>query len=407
MKPLNSILVKPAGPDCNLACGYCFYLEKEALFPETRVHRMSDEVLEEMIRQAMAQAGPHIAFGWQGGEPTLMGLPFFEKAVALQKKHGTRQSVGNGLQTNGLLIDEAWCRHLAEYSYLVGLSLDGPEHIHDRYRRDRGGKGTFLRVKDSAKRMLDAGVAVNALCVVNDYSVQYPEEIYFFLKDLGLSYMQFIPVVERDPADPEKTAACTVPPDKYGRFLCTLFDLWLADFEDGAPFTSIRHFDSIFHLYAGRTAPECTLLKECGIYVVVEHNGDVYACDFFVEPEWKLGNVMEGDLLEMLNSDQQQAFGRLKAELPVPCEVCPWLKYCRGGCPKDRVVAFREKRLDLLCLAHKSFLEHAHPRFLELAKQWKKQQGVARQKEERSGKPGRNDPCPCGSGKKYKRCCGN
>ncbi|MFH2001138.1 MAG: radical SAM protein, partial [Planctomycetota bacterium] len=290
-KPLTSILVKPAGPDCNLRCEYCFYLEKATLFQDSPKHRMELHLLEEMIRQCMNQGDQRISFGWQGGEPTLMGLDFFEKAVECQKRFGLNQIVGNGLQTNGILIDAAWTRFLSQYQFLVGLSLDGPEPIHDRYRRRLNGHGTWARVRNSARRMLDAGVAVNALVVLNDYSVRFPEEIYGFHKDLGLTYMQFIPVV-RGSASGGFGSPFAVTPEQYGTFLCAVFDLWIGDFDQGIPTTSIRYFDAVFHAYVGMPPPECTLLRECGTYVVVEHNGDVYACDFFVTPEWKLGNIL-------------------------------------------------------------------------------------------------------------------
>jgi uncharacterized protein len=204
-KPLSSLLIKPAGPDCNLACGYCFYRDKEALFAGTQSRRMSDEVLEETIRQALAQDIPAVSFGWQGGEPTLMGLPFFEKAVRLQSRHGRDQSVGNGLQTNGLLLDRRWAAFLRDYQFLVGLSLDGPQHVHDAHRVRAGGQPTWAEVVDRAKMLLDEGVEVNALSVVNSLSALFPDEIYGFLKSLGLSYMQFIPCVETDPADPGRS----------------------------------------------------------------------------------------------------------------------------------------------------------------------------------------------------------
>jgi uncharacterized protein len=201
-KALSSLLIKPAGPDCNLACGYCFYRDKEALFAGTQARRMSDEVLEETIRQALAQNIPAVSFGWQGGEPTLMGLPFFEKAVRLQSRHGRGQSVGNGLQTNGLLLDRRWAAFLRDYQFLVGLSLDGPEHVHDAHRVRTGGQPTWAEAVDRAKMLLDAGVDVNALSVVNSLSARFPDETYGFFKSLGLTYMQFIPCVETDPADP-------------------------------------------------------------------------------------------------------------------------------------------------------------------------------------------------------------
>jgi uncharacterized protein len=413
-KRLDSLLVKPAGPDCNMACTYCFYLEKEALFKESKIHRMSEEILEEMIRQALTQGGSHFSFGWQGGEPTLMGLSFFEQAVALQQQYGRGQSVGNGLQTNGLLIDDDWSRFLGKYNFLVGLSLDGPEHIHDRYRMDRGGKGTWTRVMDSAKRMLDGGVSVNALIVLNDYSVRFPEEIYWFHKELGLTYMQFIPVMECLDA-PKEHAPFSLPAEAFGRFLCKVFDLWHADLDGLTPGTSIRFFDSLFFRYVGMTPPECTLLEECGVYLVVEHNGDVYSCDFYVDPEWRLGNIMHDRLFDLLNTERQRTFGQKKADLPESCPECEWLSFCCGGCPRDRFADRDGRSKNHLCEGFKIFFSHAHERLLKLAEAWKNREAMeAREKQHARAvpqgnvntKPGRNDPCPCGSGKKFKRCCG-
>jgi uncharacterized protein len=418
-KPLHSILVKPAGPDCNMACAYCFYLEKDALFPETATHRMSEPILEEMIRQCMAKAGPQITFGWQGGEPTLMGLDFFEKAVDLQQKYGRGQTVGNGLQTNGLLIDDQWAAFLARYKVLVGLSLDGPEHVHDRYRFRRGGSGSWSRVVDRAKLMLDAGVAVNALTVINDYSVRFPEEIYRFHKELGLTFMQFIPFVTSDSAGRSEASPFMAPAQKYGQFLCQVFDLWHADFDGSTATTSIRFFDALFHLYVDLPPPDCSLQEECGVYLVVEHNGDVYSCDFYVDPEWKLGNILQDDLVGMLNSTRQRAFGRMKAELPKVCEECQWLRFCRGGCTRDRTVDSHGRALNHYCRSFKIFFEHAHDRLTLIAKKWKEEEALAQEAERRvmsqpapadpgavPGKVGRNAPCPCGSGLKFKKCCG-
>lgn len=373
-KNLDSILAKPSGPDCNMHCAYCFYLKKEELFTETHTHRMSEEILEQMIRQVMTQAGEHIAFGWQGGEPTLMGLPFFEKAVKFQQQYGRGQAVGNGLQTNGILINDKWAAFLEKYNFLVGLSLDGPEHIHNRYRFMRGGQKSWNRVMDSAKLMLDNNVQVNALIVLNEYSAQFPEEIYKFNKDLGLNYMQFIPCVETDPRDTTKVAPFSVSPENYGNALCTLFDLWQADFVENRPTTSIRYFDSVFYNYVGLPPPECTLLKECGNYVVVEHNGNVYSCDFFVEPEWKLGNIMQDNLTNMLNSSKQRKFGRLKSMLPEECRTCHWLHYCRGGCTKDRLHDTKSRKLNYLCNSYKMFFEHADARLKKMADEWKHEQ---------------------------------
>ena len=377
-KPLSSVLVKPAGPDCNMACTYCFYRAKEAFFRGAKIHRMSEEILEETIRQVLSQPLQAVSIGWQGGEPTLMGLPFFEKAVALQIRYGRGKSVGNGLQTNGLLIDKDWARFLKEYNFLVGLSLDGPAHIHNRYRSHTGGQDSWAEVVDRARLLLDEGVEVNALIVVNDYSVRFPGEIYEFHKALGLDHMQFIPCVETDPVDAARAAPFSAPAEDLGRFLNKLFDLWLADFQEGWRTTSIRFFDSVFYRYVDRDPPECDLRAECGNYVVVEHNGDVYACDFFVEDRWKLGNVMNGKLIHMLNSARQNEFGRMKADLLEACSACQWLRFCRGGCTKDRLRDPRDRELNHFCLAYKAFFAHADARMRKLAADWKMRNGGSR-----------------------------
>lgn len=371
-KILNSLLIKPSGPDCNLDCTYCFYLDKADLFPKTRTHRMSPAVLENLIRQTMEQGAPHVSFGWQGGEPTVMGLSFFQKAVQFQEQYGLGKAVGNGLQTNGILLNQDWARFLVQYNFLVGLSLDGPEHVHDRYRVNKQGKGTWKKVHDHAKMLLDAGVATNALVVVNDYSVNYPEEIYEYHKALGLNYMQFIPCVETDPANPAQAASYSVSAEQYGTFLTKVFDLWHADIVDGVAATSVRYFDSIFHKYVGLSAPDCTLMKTCGDYVVVEHNGDVYSCDFFVESNWKLGNIMTQRLDEMLNAPRQEEFGAMKALLPEECVSCEWLRKCQGGCTKDRIRDPHDKGSNHFCQSYKMFFAHADEKLQALAEQWKR-----------------------------------
>ena len=370
-KILSSVLIKPSGPDCNLDCSYCFYLDKADFFNETSLHRMSLKVLEELTKQMMSQRIPHISFGWQGGEPTLMGLSFFKKAVEFQNIYGVGKTVGNGLQTNGILLNEQWAKFLREYNFLVGISLDGPEHIHDHYRFKKNGKGSWKQVYKNAKLLLDAGVETNALIVVNDYSVNFPEEIYAFHKDLGLNFMQFIPCVETDPNDRTKVAPFSVSAEKYGIFLTKIFDLWSADITDGVAATSVRYFDSVFHRYVGLEAPECTLAKVCGTYVVAEHNGDVYSCDFFVENDWKLGNILDGNIIEMLNSPKQEEFGNLKAKLPDECPPCEWLSKCYGGCTKDRMHDPHDNGSNHFCESFKTFFKHADDRLTELAAQWR------------------------------------
>ena len=378
MKPrlLTSVLVKPSGPDCNMGCSYCFYLEKEALFPETTTHRMSPELQEEMIRQVMQQSGDAVSIAWQGGEPALMGLDFYKRAIALELKYGHGQSVGNGFQTNGLLLDMEWARFFKQYDWLIGLSLDGPEHIHDRYRRDKGQQPTHHKVEQTARMLLEKEVAVNGLCCVTDYSSAFAEEIYLYYKGLGISWMQFIPVVETDKEDPSRAASFSVTDEQYGHFLITLFDLWMKDFSNGMPTTSIRHFESVFYAYVGIEAPECTLNKECGPYVVIEHNGNVYSCDFFVEPRHRLGNIRHSRIIDMLHSRKQSEFGKAKILLPRKCKSCPWLTKCFGGCIKDRLKDPNDNRQPRFCLSYRLFFEHADSQLKQLAEQWKEARGT-------------------------------
>lgn len=375
MKRLESLLIKPAGPDCNLDCTYCFYLEKSSLFGPS-VHRMTLETLEELTRQAMEQSGPHISFGWQGGEPTLMGLPFFEKAVEFQQRYGRSTSVGNGLQTNGVLLDVRWARFLREFNFLVGLSIDGPEHVHDRYRPFIGGQKSWQKVVDVAHMLLQEGVQVNALTVVNDYSGRFPEEIYDFHKSLGLPYMQFIPCVETSASDPTRAASFSVSAEQYGEFLIRVFDRWRGDFANGRATTSVRYFDAVFHKYVGLAAPDCTLARECGLYLVVEHTGDVYSCDFFVEPAWHLGDISRSTLAELLNSPRQEEFGRMKAAVHEECTSCRWLRNCWGGCTKDRIRNPRETGPNHFCRSYKMFFEHADEVLVRMACEWRERHRV-------------------------------
>lgn len=402
-KPLNSVLIKPAGPDCNLACEYCFYLGKAQLFPEMPHHRMPEDVLEALVRQMLEQGSPSISFAWQGGEPTLMGLPFYEKAVEYQKRFGNGRIVGNSLQTNGLLIDADWADFLRENNFLVGLSIDGPQHVHDHYRKNLAGDGSWERVSRAAGLLFEKGAEVNALATVTDYSAGFSDEIYDYLRSLGFAFMQFIPILERA-ENGEDVAQFSASADAYGHFLCRLFDRWMADFQDGEPTTSIRYFDSLFYRYVGLQPPDCSLMEACGPYVVVEHNGDVYSCDFFVEPRWKLGNVLIDRLTDLLNSPTQQRFGERKAAWPDQCEICKWLPYCYGGCPKDRI-----NGMNHFCESAQMFLEHADSRMQALADEWKRR-NLHPPSSPTTHIPkdiGRNDPCPCGSSKKYKHCCMN
>jgi uncharacterized protein len=447
-KILSTLLVKPAGPDCNLSCRYCFYLGKSSLFPGTAVHRMDESVLAGMVRRAMEEGGDAVNYAWQGGEPTLMGVDFFRKAVALQARFGRPgQTVGNGLQTNGVLINGEWADFLLDACFLVGLSLDGPQPVHDRYRCAASGRGSWRDAVRARDMLLGRGVAVNAMSVVTSASQGSAREMYEFHKSGGLVHMQFIPCVEPDPLRPGALSAESVTAEGYGRFLRETFDLWTADFRNGGPTAFVRFFDDVFYAYAGLAPPECTLLPECGVYLAVEHNGEVFPCDFFVEPGLRLGNVMRDGLGDMLNSKAMTRFGEVKSALPPECADCEWFANCRAGCPKDRRALGDPSGSNPLCGAFKAFFGHADPFFRRLAEDWKAAhgrvsgqgpgQGPGRAGAHASGpslrdgtgpmgregsvtgqaslggpgpgpsnRAGRNDPCPCGSGRKYKHCCG-
>jgi uncharacterized protein len=374
-KQLNSILVKPAGPDCNMQCTYCFYVDKARLYPEVVRHRMNDNVLEEMIRQVMEQSGPGVSFCWQGGEPTLMGVPFFEKVVNYQQKYNQGQHIENSIQTNGILINKKWAEFLKFNDFLVGISLDGPKHINDYYRLLSNGKGSWQYVVENIQLLLNYKVQVNVLSVINDYSSQFPKEIYEFFKQLGLNYMQFIPCLEFDQKSGHPSNY-SVQPEKYGEFLCQVFDMWKGDFKDGIPTTFIRLFESVFFYYVGLQSPECVFSEECGNYLVVEHNGDVYACDFFVEPGWKIGNLLKENLIEMLNSPRQNEFGKLKSLLPTKCKDCQWLSYCRGGCTKNRKIYNSAPNINYFCSSYRMFFQHADEEMKKLAEKWHQQQAT-------------------------------
>jgi uncharacterized protein len=390
---LSTLLVKPAGPDCNMACAYCFYTRKQELFPAPR--RMSLETLGELTRQALAQAEDEVTFVWQGGEPTLAGLPFYRAALELQRRHcRPGQRVENALMTNGLLIDDEWCELLRDGGFLVGLSLDGPRDLHDRQRLRAGGQPTWEAVVAAARRLLARGVPVNALVLATELAAHRGREIYAALTGLGFTHLQLVPCVESAAVAGEAAAACTISADGFGQLLCDLFACWLADRgPDGGPRVSIRWFDAVVHRYLGRPPIECTLAKACGGYLVVEHDGSVYPCDFFVDGEHRLGDIHRDRLRALLHGEPHLRFARAKGDVAARCLSCKWLELCQGGCPKDRLVT--ADGASHLCEAYLRFFPHADRAMMEVAR--RRQRGPA---------AGPNDPCPCGSGKKRKRCCG-
>ncbi|NTV80956.1 MAG: anaerobic sulfatase maturase [Candidatus Aminicenantes bacterium] len=370
------VMAKPTGARCNCACDYCFFLKKERLYPGSSF-RMSDEVMESYVRQMIeAHAGlPEVEIAWQGGEPTLMGIDFFRRAVEAQKRYARAgQRVANSLQTNGLLIDAEWCRFLRENGFLVGLSLDGPRELHDAYRRDKSGKPVFDRAVQAARLMKEHGVEFNVLATVNAVNSAHPLEVYrFFRDDLGARYIQLIPIVEREneTGDQEGTRLTdrTVEPAAYGRFLIAIFDEWVRQ-DVGSMF--VTFFDSVLAAYVFGESTVCVLRRECGEALALEHNGDLYACDHFVEPRHLLGNIAADPrgLAGLVGSDKQRDFGRAKrTTLPRVCRECRFLFACNGECPKNRVLIAPdgEPGLNWLCEGLKAFFAHTEGPMREMA----------------------------------------
>jgi uncharacterized protein len=364
------VLLKPRGAVCDLECSYCYYLEKEHLYPGSDF-RMSDEVLEAFTRQYVrSRRAPEIVFAWQGGEPTLMGLDFFRKAVALQRKYappGIR--VLNALQTNGVRLDDTWCAFLREHGFLVGISIDGPAELHDAYRVDKGGKPTHARVLAGVEHLRRHGVDFNVLTTVHAANAGHPLEVYRYLCDeVGAAYLQFIPVVElaggAAPRPGPGTAAVTdrsVGGKAYGTFLSAVFDAWVRR-DVGRVFVQI--FDVALAAWVGVPPGLCIFEEECGRALAVEHNGDVYSCDHFVAPEHLLGNVRRTELPGLVDGARQRAFGRAKkSTLPRQCRECEVRFVCNGGCPKNRVAttADGEAGLNVLCGGYRPFFNHVAP----------------------------------------------
>lgn len=369
-----SLLIKPASADCNLACEYCFYLGKRALYPGTACHRMPDAVLERMIATYLAteQPGRQYVFGWQGGEPTLMGLDFFRRAAALQIRHAPRGAViSNGLQTNATLIDDPFAAFLAEYKYLVGVSLDGPADVHDRFRHNHAGAGSHAAVRKGIEALRRHQVEFNILVLVSQANVKEARRVYRTLRDEGFYFHQYIPCVEFDATGQLQPFAISA--EDWGVFLCDLFDEWRALGDERR--VSIRHFDTLLDLMVNGRRNTCCIGLNCCQYLVVEHNGDLYPCDFFVRPELRLGNLMKTSWTEALASPKYRKFGARKAQWNPACRDCPWLTVCAGDCLKHRLrgPALDSHTLSSLCAGWQAFFRHALPAFETLARDLKAQ----------------------------------
>ena len=422
------VMAKPTGSVCNIDCTYCFYLEKEALYPERNKNwRMTDETLETYVQQHIAaQRGEHVLFAWQGGEPTMMGLDFFRRVVALCTKYANGKKIEHALQTNGIVLNDEWASFFAANQFLIGLSIDGPAHLHNQYRVNRAGKGTHEQVVTAMALLKAHNVAFNTLTVVGKHNVGHAREVYDFLLAAGSRHMQFIPLVERMSTEessvlnlvlPGESAATlapwTVPSWQFGEFLNQIFDIWI---QRDVEHVSVQMFDVALAAWTGQPPVLCVHSETCGHAFALESNGDLYNCDHFVYPEHLLGNIHQQSIEEMNNSEQANAFGLAKRETLTPdCRRCDYRFACHGGCPKHRfaVSPTGHPGHNYLCAGYKHFFQHV-TRYMNV---WRElmangyppaaiMQWIAQERSAASQAVSRNDACPCGSGKKYKKCCG-
>jgi uncharacterized protein len=404
------VLAKPTGPICNLDCEYCFFLSKEALYPGDRF-RMSDDVLETYVRQLLEAhaSSPEVTVAWQGGEPTLMGVDFFRRSLELIEQYRRPgQRVQHTIQTNGTLLTDEWCELVATHGFLVGISIDGPPDLHDRYRVDKRGNPSSDKVRRGLELLKAHEVEFNILCTVNAANQDHALEVYrYFRDDLGARFVQFIPIVERDNEtgfqEGDRVTDRSVDPEAWGRFLVTVFDEWLRR-DVGTVF--VGHFDAALASWVGVPPGLCVFAETCGDAVALEHNGDLYSCDHFVEPDYLLGNIFDTHLVELLASPEQRAFGRAKRDtLPRYCLECDVRFACNGECPKNRfaLTPDGEPGLNYLCPGYKTFFGHIGGP-MKLMADLLRRGRFADEVMDIFAKAERNEPCPCGSGRKAKVC---
>ncbi len=403
------VLAKPSGPICNLDCEYCFFLSKERLYPGDRF-RMDDDVLREYLRQLLeSHTDGDVTIAWQGGEPTLMGVDFFIRGIEIiEELRRPSQRIEHTIQTNGTLLTDEWCAFLKRNDFLVGISIDGPPGMHDAYRVDKKGRPTFDRVLRGYERLQRHGVDTNILCTVNRANQDHGLEVYRYLRDdLGARFLQLIPIVERDNdtgfQEGDQVTNRSVEPEAWGRFLVAVFDEWVCH-DVGTVF--VTTFDSALASWCGLPQLVCIFGETCGNAVALEHNGDLYSCDHFVEPDYLLGNIKETHLLDLLASPQQRAFGEAKRDtLPRYCQECDVRFACNGECPKNRftLTPDGEPGLNYLCAGYKSFFTHADG-LMRVMADLLRQGRYADEVRDVITNTGRNEPCPCGSGRKAKHC---
>jgi uncharacterized protein len=427
--PAFHLLAKPTGAVCNLDCSYCFFLSKEMLYPGSRF-RMADELLEEYLRQLIESHSrvPEVTIAWQGGEPTLMGLDFFRRSVELANRYlRPGQRAIYTIQTNATLLDDHWAAFFEEYDFLVGVSIDGPRELHDAYRVDKGGKGSFGKVVHGLDALRSAGVEWNALTTIHAANADRGRDVYRFLRDeLEARFIQFIPIIERVAVGEaeawtswrdrplyvqqgDEVTSRSVTAEQYGRFLIDVFEEWVRR-DVGEVY--VQMFDVALANWVGEPPSLCVHSETCGLALALEHTGDVYSCDHFVEPEHKLGNIRMTHLLDLVDSPQQRQFGLDKREtLPQYCLDCDVRFACHGGCPKDRFIATPdgEPGLNVLCAGFKAFFHHVDEPMRTMGALLAEGRAPAEIVDlyaAADARRGRNEPCTCGSGLKWKRCHG-
>ncbi len=420
IRPFN-IMAKPVSGVCNLACQYCYYRDKPAtLYPETDKFQMPDEVLEAFTSQYIEAMPKQVDFNWQGGEPLLAGLEFFERAVELQKKYQKPdQKITNALQTNAVLLDDPWCEFIAGEGFLVGISLDGPAQWHDSFRLDHAGDGSFARAWAGMQRLTAAGGECNILVTLNSTNAPHGGDIYRYFVNRGIQYLQFIPILERD--ENGKPTDYSVTPAQFSQFLLDVFDQWSSR---DAGRVSERFIDNAIHTLLFGQASTCCYAQRCANAHVLEFNGDLYACDHFVEKPWLIGNIMDRPLAALLADEKLTEFARLKTDLPADCVDCEFLAFCNGGCPKHHMpIGTDPARKNYYCEAYKTFFAEALETLKGMAEYFRKGQRpplrnasadksaakpavAAGAGSVQAKKPKRNEPCSCGSGRKFKSCCG-
>ncbi|MEN6385320.1 MAG: anaerobic sulfatase maturase [Phycisphaerales bacterium] len=359
-----SLLIKPAGPDCNLSCKYCFYSRKKELFAEKN-HLMHDAILEKIIKDFLALGFPITNFAWQGGEPAIMGLDFYKRAIDLQNKYANKDAIiNNSFQTNATLLDDKWCKFFSQHNFLLGISLDGPKIFHDYYRKDFSGGPTFEKVMNSIELCRQNKVEFNILTLLNNQNVKQPDDLFDFFVENKFEYLQFIPCVEKD-ASNGKIAEYAISGKEFGIFMCRIFEKWK---KFGVAKLSIRLFDSIMNHFVYGNHSDCTFQRKCNDYIVIEHNGDAYCCDFFVDKNTNLGNIMNTSVNDLFNSPIKKKFADAKKQLCQKCFVCHFSEICRGGCLKDRIVLEDNfSAPSYLCDGYKMIFEKIAPELASIA----------------------------------------